>query len=126
LTDIHEQTGASWGHTWAFNRLYEYVAYKAAEYGIDVKQVPPENTSRRCSHCGFTHPDNRNREAFECLKCDYENHADYNAAKNIGVRYLRRNQTGDDGGVRLNSGTLNVNGVFEPPASTEGQNGNPR
>ncbi|MFQ3285853.1 MAG: putative transposase, partial [Natronomonas sp.] len=29
LTDIRERTGASWGHTWAFNRLYEYVAYKA-------------------------------------------------------------------------------------------------
>ena len=55
---------------------------------------------------------------FECLKCGYENHADYNAAKNIGLRYLRRNQTGDDGGapvgVRLNSRTLNVNGEYEP------------
>ncbi|WP_363466296.1 hypothetical protein [Halogeometricum borinquense] len=24
-----------------------------------MEQVDPENTSRRCSHCGFTHPDNR-------------------------------------------------------------------
>ncbi|TKR25035.1 RNA-guided endonuclease InsQ/TnpB family protein [Natronomonas salsuginis] len=123
LTDIRERTGASWGHKWAFNRLYEYVEYKAAEYGIEVEQVDPENTSRRCSTCGFTHPDNRQSESFECLKCGYENHADYNAAKNIGLRYLRRNQTGDDGGapvgVRLNSGTLNVNGEHEPPASLE-------
>ena len=127
LTDIRERTGASWGHKWAFNRLYEYVEYKAEEYGIDVEQVDPENTSRRCSHCGFTHPDNRDGEAFECLKCGYENHADYNAAKNIGLRYLRRNQTGDDGGaplgVRLNSGMLNVNGAYEPPASTEARTG---
>ena len=126
LTDIRDRTGASWGHKWAFNRLYEYVEYKAEEHGIDVEQVAPENTSRRCSDCGFTHPDNRDGEDFECLKCGYENHADYNAAKNIGLRYLRRhqnslssdwpenrdaiferNQTGDDGGaplgVRLNS-----------------------
>jgi IS605 OrfB family transposase len=120
LTDIRERTGASWGHKWAFNRLYEYVEYKAAEYGITVEQVDPENTSRRCSHCGFTHPDNRDDEAFKCLKCSYENHADYNAAKNIGLRYLRRNQTGSGGGapvgVRLNSGTLNANGAYEPPA----------
>ena len=120
LTDIRERTGASWGHKWAFDRLYEYVAYKAAEYGIDVEQVDPENTSRRCSHCGFTHPNNRDGETFECLKCGYENHADYNAAKNIGLRYLRRNQTGGDEGapvgVRLNSGTLNANGAYEPPA----------
>ena len=118
LTDIRERTGASWGHKWAFSRLYEYVEYKAAEYGINVAQVDPENTSRRCSTCGFTHPDNRESESFECQKCGYENHADYNAGKNIGLRYLRRNQTGSGGGaplgVRLNSGTLNVNGDYSP------------
>ena len=127
LTDIRERTGGSWGHKWAFNRLYEYVEYKAVEYGIDVEQVDPDNTSRRCSHCGFTHPDNRESESFECLKCGYANHADYNAAKNIGLRYLRRNQTGDGGGaplgVRLNTGTLNVNGAYDPPASDEARTG---
>ena len=127
LTDIRERTGASWGHKWAFNRLYEYVEYKAAEHGIEAEQVDPTNTSRRCSHCGFTHPDNRDSEDFECLKCGYENHADYNAAKNIGSRYLRRNQTGGDGGaplgVRLNSGTLNVNGEYESPADSSARTG---
>ena len=76
-----------------FNRA-GYVEYKSELHGIDVEQVDPENTSRRCSHCGFTHPDNRDREAFECLNCGYENHADYSAVKNIGLRYLRRNQMG--------------------------------
>src|SRR6056297_3208342 len=126
LTGIRERTGASWGHKWAFDRLYEYVEYKAKEYGITVEQVDPANTSRRCSHCGFTHPDNREKEAFECLECGYENHADYNAAKNIGLRYLRRNQTGGDGGaplgVRLNSGIMNVNGGYSP-ASAEARTG---
>ncbi|QLG47831.1 RNA-guided endonuclease InsQ/TnpB family protein [Natrinema halophilum] len=126
LTDIRERTGASWGHKWAFDRLYEYVEYKAAEHGIKVEQVDPENTSRRCSHCGFTHPDNRDGEGFECLKCEYENHADYNAAKNIGLRYLRRRQNAGDGGVplgvRLNSGMMNVNGGYSP-AATEARTG---
>jgi len=121
---------ASWGHKWAFERLYEYVKYKSELHGIDVVVVDPENTSRRCSHCGFTHPDNRDSEAFVCLKCGYENHADYNAAKNIGLRYLRRNQTGDGGGapvgVRLNRGTLNANGEYETPAGDSGQSGSPR
>jgi putative transposase len=127
LTGIRERLGASWGHKWAFNRLYEYVEYKAVEYDIEVMQVDPENTSRRCSHCGFTHPDNRESEAFECQKCGYENHADYNAAKNIGLRYLRRIQTGGDEGaplgVRLNSGTLNVNGEYESPAEVSARTG---
>ncbi|ESS11068.1 MAG: transposase, IS605 OrfB family, central region [uncultured archaeon A07HR60] len=118
LTGIRDRTGASWGHKWAFNRLYEYVEYKAEAYGLTVKQVNPANTSRRCSECGFTHPDNRESTQFECLKCEYQNDADYNAAKNIGLRYLRQNQTGADGGapvgVRLNSGTLNVNGDYSP------------
>ncbi len=92
LTDIRERTGASWGHKWAFDRLYEYVEYKAEEYGIVVAQVPPENTSRRCSHCGFTDSDNRDGETFECLDCGYENHADYNAvARNR--RFLAARQT---------------------------------
>ena len=121
LTGIRDRlSGASWGHEWAFERLYEYVEYKAEPRGISVEQVNPSNTSRRCSHCGFTHPDNRDSEALECLKCGYENHADYNAAKNIGLRYLRRTQTGDGGGapvgVCLNRGTLNVNGEYESPA----------
>jgi putative transposase len=131
LTGIRDRLpGASWGHKWAFKRLYEYVEYKAEVHGIDVEQVAPENTSRRWSHCGFTHPDNRDGEEFECLKCGYENHADYNAAKNIGLRYLRRNQTGDGGGapvgVRLNRGTLNANGEYESPAEDSGQSGSPR
>ena len=117
LSDIRERTGGSWGHKWAFNRLYEYVEYKAEEYGIAVERVDPENTSRRCSECGFTHPDNREGENFACLKCEYENHAAYNAAKNVGLRYLRRNQTGAGGGapvgVRLNSGMLNTNGEYD-------------
>ena len=127
LTDIRDRTGASWGHKWAFNRLYEYVEYKAEEHGIDVEQVDPENTSRRCSECGFTHSDNRDGESFKCLQCGYENHADYNAAKNIGLRYLRRNQTGGDGGaplgVRLNSGTLNVNGEYDSPVEGSASTG---
>jgi len=45
LADIRERTGASWGHKWAFTRLYEYVAYKAEGHGIGVEQV-----TRRARH----------------------------------------------------------------------------
>jgi IS605 OrfB family transposase len=124
LTHIRENIPkATWQHVWAFRRLYEYVEYKAAEYGVSVVQVDPRNTSKRCSTCGCTHDDNRSGEAFACQKCGYENHADYNAAKNIGWKYLRRRQNADDGGapvdVRLNRGTLNVGGEYVPPASEQ-------
>jgi IS605 OrfB family transposase len=120
LTDIRDRMpGAKRLHAWAFRRLFSYVEYKAEEHGIEVVQVNPANTSRRCSSCGFTHEDNRtSQDSFECLKCGYANHADYNAAKNIGYRLLR-NQNGGKGGapvgVRLNTGIVNASGVTAAP-----------
>jgi len=124
LTHIREEIPeATWQHVWAFRRLYEYVEYKAVKQGVEVVQVDPRNTSNRCSTCGFTHDDNRQQESFACQQCGYENHADYNAAKNVGLQYLRRRQSAGDGGapvdVRLNRGTLNVSGEYNPPASVE-------
>jgi len=121
LTDIRERLPqAKWHHVWAFRRLYEYTEYKAPEQGVSVKQVEPNYTSQRCSRtdCGFTHDDNRHGEHFECQKCGYEVNADYNAAKNIGLRYARKRQhklrsspksgSGDAPvDVRINGGALN-------------------
>jgi len=108
-------------HKWAFHRLYEYVTYKAESEGLVVRQINPAYTSQRCSKCGFTHEDNRphnnGQDEFGCLKCGYDIHADYNAAKNIGLKYLRDQQKSGRGGtlgVRLNSRMLNVNGEYSP------------
>ncbi|APE94763.1 RNA-guided endonuclease InsQ/TnpB family protein [Halodesulfurarchaeum formicicum] len=117
LTHIREQTGASWGHKWAFRTLYEQVDYKAEAVGISVKQVGPAYTSKRCAECGFTADENRStRNDFCCQKCGTEANADYNAAKNIGMRYVRRGQqssrrTGDSQ-LALKSGTVTPNGGF--------------
>ncbi|WP_049930247.1 RNA-guided endonuclease InsQ/TnpB family protein [Halosimplex carlsbadense] len=122
LTGIRERmTNLRRFHEWAFRRLYDYVSYKAEERGISVEQVSPNYTSQRCSTCGFTHEQNRpSQELFCCQDCGYENHADYNAAKNIGLKLLR-DQTGSEGGapvgVRLNTGMLNANGVVPVPDS---------
>ena len=123
LTDIRDRmTNARKFHEWAFRRLYKYVAYKAEERGIAVEQVNPQYTSQRCSSCGFTARENRrSQDSFCCQQCGYENHADYNAAKNVGLKLLRRDQNGADGGgpvgVRLNTGMLNANGVKPVPDS---------
>ena len=112
---------AEWHHIWAFRRLYEYVAYKGPERGVSVETVDPNHTSQRCSRCGFTHEDNRDGDGFACLSCGYELHADYNAAKNIGLRYARnehhrlRSSQMSSGGdapvdVRLNRGTMTDDG----------------
>ncbi|QAU12183.1 transposase [Halorubrum sp. BOL3-1] len=117
LTDIREQTGASWGHRWAFRTLYEQVEYKAESVGVSVKQVGSAYTSQRCSECGFTADENRpSRNDFGCVKCGSEANADYNAAKNIGMRYVRRGQqssrrTGNSQ-LALKSGTVTPSGGF--------------
>jgi len=121
LTDIRERLPyAKWHHVWAFRRLFEYVSYKAPERGVSVEQVEPDHTSQRCSRtdCGFTHEENRHGEHFCCQKCGYEVNADYNSAKNIGIRYarnrrhkLRSSPTSGSGDapvdVRINGGALN-------------------
>ena len=121
LADIRERLPqAKSHHVWAFRRLVEYVEYKAPEQGVSVEQVEPNHTSQRCSRgdCGFTHEDNRQGEHFCCQKCGYEVNADYNAAKNIGVRYARKRThrlrsspksgSGDaEVDLRVNGGTLN-------------------
>nr|WP_309242255.1 transposase [Halocatena marina] len=111
-------------HKWAFHRLFEYVTYKAESEGLIVKQINPAYTSQRCSKCGFAHEDDRPHKngqgEFGCLKRGYNVHADYNAAKNIGLKYLRDQQKSGRGDapvdVRLNSGMLNVNGEYSPTA----------
>ena len=73
--------------------MYEQVEYKAEAVGVSVKQVGSAYTSKRCAECGFTADENRpTRNDFRCQKCASEANADYNAAKNIGMRYVRRGQ----------------------------------
>ncbi|WP_160135356.1 RNA-guided endonuclease InsQ/TnpB family protein [Halococcus salsus] len=122
--------GAKKFHVWAFNQLYEYVEYKAEAVGIDVTKVPPQYTSQRCSACGHTAKGNRSNgdDEFGCQKCGYELHADYNAAKNIGWKYVRTGQKSRSGRaarqLALKSGTVNANGDFTP-AENIGQSGSP-
>ncbi len=121
---------AKWHHLWAFRRIVEYVEYKAAQQSVAVERVKPNFTSQRCSRtdCGFTHEGNRHGEHFECLKCGYKVNADYNAAKNIGMRYVQKRQhrlhsspmsESVDASVnmRINGGLMNGDG-YQPLAET--------
>ncbi|NEU58430.1 RNA-guided endonuclease TnpB family protein [Halorussus sp. MSC15.2] len=107
---------------WLFERLLSFVEYRAAERGIAVVEVNPEYTSQRCMECGFTHPQNRNLDAnqFECLKCEASAHDDYNAAKNIAFRCVRRGPLSSRGlgaaACALQSGLVTPDDGFTPYA----------
>ena len=106
---------------WAYAKFVEIVEYKVESTALFVDFVNPAYTSQRCSHCGFTHEDNRDDKQFKCQDCGCEANADYNAAKNIANRYcgyIHRGQKSRDGWatsqLALKSGTLNVNGDYTP------------
>ena len=106
---------------WAYSKFVELVEYKIEATELFVDFVNPAYTSQRCSRCGFTHEDNRDDKAFECVDCGYEVNADYNASKNIANRYcgyIHRGQTSRGGWANsqlaLKAGTLNVNGDYTP------------
>lgn len=64
------------------------LAYKLEERGGTLAKVNPAFTSQTCSACGVVDARSRkNQASFECVACDYRDHADTNAAINI----LRRN-----------------------------------
>lgn len=122
LTHIRENiANGSKFQQWAYAKFVELVEYKVESTKLFVDMVNPAYTSQRCSHCGFTHEDNRDDKAFKCQSCGYEVNADYNAAKNIANRYcgyIHRGQKSRGGWatsqLALKSGTLNVNGDYTP------------
>jgi putative transposase len=132
LNDIRKRiSNASKFQQWAFNKLYEYVEYKAEPFGIEVVEVPPQYTSQRCSACGHTVEGNRPNgdDEFCCQKCGYELHADYNAAKNVAWKHVQSGQKSPTGRANrqlaLKSGTVNASGDFTPYRPCVGQSGSP-
>jgi hypothetical protein len=68
--------------------IRDRVKFKLDEQGIRYRSVQPAYSSQQCSQCGFTFGLNRRTQAnFRCLWCDYQNHADVNAALIIAERF---------------------------------------
>jgi putative transposase len=76
---------------WMFKRIIDEVKAQLEPYGVDVERVNPKNTSKGCSHteCGHVSEANRSDKEFECVECGLELNADYNAARNVGLRFLQ-------------------------------------
>jgi IS605 OrfB family transposase len=69
---------------WSFYELQQFITYKAARYGIEVRKVNPHYTSQICSCCGHLEEGQRiDQSHFVCKSCGAELNADFNASRNI-------------------------------------------
>jgi len=67
----------------AWNKLFQFLAYKASDAGRLVVPVPPYNTSQICSCCGLLVPKKLSQRWHDCPYCGLSIQRDVNAAINI-------------------------------------------
>ena len=74
---------------WSYGRAIRYIQEECAEQGLRV-EVPDERwSSRTCHRCGSRHTERLTQSLFHCWNCELV----YNAAINIGSRFLPRATT---------------------------------
>lgn len=71
---------------WSFYELQQFITYKAAKYGIEVRKINPYRTSQTCSCCGHWEEGQRiDQQHFKCNACGVGLNADFNASRNIAM-----------------------------------------
>lgn len=73
---------------WSFYQLEQFLTYKAILKGKSVQYVDARYTSQKCSKCGHIEKSNRSGNQFHCKACEFQLHADLNAARNILQNYI--------------------------------------
>jgi transposase len=71
-------------HTWAFDRIYQYLEYNGEIRGVEVLKEDEWDTSKTCSACGDDTESNRiERGLYVCSSCELVANADCNGAENM-------------------------------------------
>jgi len=86
------KTGNKKLHSWAFDRIYQYLEYKGEVRGVEVLKENEWNTSKTCSRCGDDTKSNRKHRGlyvcsscglYVCSSCGLVGNADCNGAENM-------------------------------------------
>ena len=91
ITD--EEKNNKWLKNWTYYDAKLQIKNVLEKLGIIVEEVDRTYTSQACSVCGHIERDNRKGIKFKCKKCEYETHADYNAALNISNTFFDEIET---------------------------------
>ncbi len=68
----------------------QYLKFKCEEKGKMLIDISEAFTSKTCSSCGTIKEDLKSSKVFNCLKCKMSLGRDFNASKNILMRYFCR------------------------------------
>jgi putative transposase len=71
---------------WPHGKFVRYLSYKAAQVGMQVKQIPEDYSTRTCSHCGWVKKRAPGGRRYFCPVCGAKIHRDVNGASNICSR----------------------------------------
>ncbi len=78
---------------WTYGRMIQYLQQECTKQGIP-SQAPGELwSSRTCHRCGSRKTERLTQSIFHCWNCELIYNADYNAAINIGSRFLPKATT---------------------------------
>jgi transposase len=73
---------------WSYGRIIRYIKEECAEQGIPFEASDERWSSRTCHRCGSRHTERLTQSLFHCWNCELIYNADFNAAINIGSRFL--------------------------------------
>ena len=83
-------------HTWAFDRIYQYLEYKGETRGVEVLKENEWDTSKTCSRCSDDTKSNRkHRGLYICQSCKLVANADCNGAENMRQKITLSPHGGD-------------------------------
>jgi putative transposase len=74
--------------SWPFHQFGFFLTYKARMLGKEVVYVNARYTSRKCSCCKAIQKGSRKKSKYHCNQCNFQLHADWNAAINIKDNYI--------------------------------------
>jgi len=78
---------------WAYGREIRYIQEECAKLGVPTEAADERWSSRTCHRCGSRNTERTTQSIFHCWNCELIYNADYNAAINIGSRFLPKATT---------------------------------